>query len=390
MSPSVFIVTRRKGGDGAWVSAKRGASAEVRYVVRYRLGGRGSRVRHGGSFRTRRQAEERARFIAGELAARRIPDLGELVPPPAPPPLGEVARAYLASRIDASENTAKVYAQAVDRFGSLAERAPQEITPAHVQAWIGEQSDIQPATLGKYLSVLRLVLDWGDVVPNPARSPKVRLPRQAEGEIEPPSFEEVRAIEGAIAPACRLAVQTLDGAGLRVGELLSLTYGDLDPPRGRMRVARGRTKGGTAGRRWVPLPDCLGATLTGPRDAAAPLFPDLTAQTIRQAMRRACAAAGLRHLTPHDLRHRFISRLVMAGLPITVIQRVVGHGRASVTLDVYSHVLLDEPAGSLEALRRGVLVVFQEEPPQEKGPLSGPFSSVEDTGIEPVTSTLPA
>ena len=104
----------------------------------------------------------------------------------------------------------------------------------------------------------------------------------------------------------------------------------------------------------MPLPDRLAATLTGQWDAAAPLYPDLTAQTIRQAMRRACVAASLRHLTSHDLRHRFISRLVLAGVPITLIQRVVGHGRASVTLDVDSHVLLDEPPGSLEALRRFV------------------------------------
>lgn len=115
------------------MSAKRGASAEVRYVVRYRLGGRGARVRHGGTFRTRREAEERARFVAGEPAARRIPDVGELVPPPAPPPLGEVARDYLASRIDASASTAKIYQQAVDRFGSLAELNPGAIRPEDVR-----------------------------------------------------------------------------------------------------------------------------------------------------------------------------------------------------------------------------------------------------------------
>lgn len=210
------------------------------------------------------------------------------------------------------------------------------------------------------------MLDGPDVVPKPARSPKVRMPRQAESEISPPTYAEARAIERAIAPECRPAVTALDAAGLRVGELVVLTFGDLDPPRSRMRMARGRAKSGTAGRRRVPLPKRLAPLLASPGDAAAPLFPHLTAPALRQAMRRACVSAGLRHITPHDLRHRFISRLVLAGAPITVIQRVVGHGRASVTLDVYSHVLLEEPEGSLEALRRGVLVVFQEGPPQRK------------------------
>jgi len=49
--------------------------------------------------------------------------------------------------------------------------------------------------------------------------------------------------------------------------------------------------------------------------------------------------------TPHDLRHRYISLLVMAGVPLPVVREVVGHSRASVTRDVYSHVLLDEPPG---------------------------------------------
>jgi len=78
VSPSVFIVVRRRLDDGSWVSSKAARGGEVRYVVRYRLGGRGARVRHGGSFRTRREAEERARHISGEFAARRVPNLAEL------------------------------------------------------------------------------------------------------------------------------------------------------------------------------------------------------------------------------------------------------------------------------------------------------------------------
>jgi len=71
VSPSVFIVVRRRLDDGSWVSSKAARGGEVRYVVRYRLGGR-------GSFRTRREAEERARHISGEFAARRVPNLAEL------------------------------------------------------------------------------------------------------------------------------------------------------------------------------------------------------------------------------------------------------------------------------------------------------------------------
>src|SRR5205823_873003 len=128
-------------------------------------------------------------------------------------------------------------------------------------------------------------------------------------------------------------------------------------------VGRGRTKGRTTGRRFVPLERHLVEALERlrpreDRDLTARVFPDFTAQGLRLAMERACRATGLPHYHPHDLRHRYISLLVAAGLSITLIQRVVGHSRASVTLDTYSHVLMDEPVERLRALRRGVLVVF--------------------------------
>ena len=126
------------------------------------------------------------------------------------------------------------------------------------------------------------------------------------------------------------------------------------------------------------------------RDPTSPVFPDFSAQGFRLAMERACRAAGIPHYHPHDLRHRYISLLVAAGLPITLVQRVVGHSRASMTLDAYSHVLVDEPAHRLAQLRRGVLGVFQGPPnttPKEKSPAqTGLFDDMEHSGFEPLTS----
>ena len=60
-------------------------------------------------------------------------------------------------------------------------------------------------------------------------------------------------------------------------------------------------------------------------------------------MERACRAAGIVHYSPHDLRHRRISIWHGQGVPVANIAARVGHSRASMTLDVYSHVMpLDE------------------------------------------------
>jgi len=72
-------------------------------------------------------------------------------------------------------------------------------------------------------------------------------------------------------------------------------------------------------------------------------------------MTRACKHAGIPSATPHDLRHRYISLLVLAGVPLPDVREVVGHSRASITLDVYSHVLMDEPP-ELLAERRALVM----------------------------------
>jgi integrase len=58
-------------------------------------------------------------------------------------------------------------------------------------------------------------------------------------------------------------------------------------------------------------------------------------------MRNACKTAGIANYSPHDLRHRFISVKIREGVPVTQIAAHVGHSRKSLTLDTYSHVLID-------------------------------------------------
>jgi integrase len=52
--------------------------------------------------------------------------------------------------------------------------------------------------------------------------------------------------------------------------------------------------------------------------------------------------AGIANYPPHDLRHRCISVQIREGIPVTEIAAHVGHSRKSLTLDTYTHVLIDE------------------------------------------------
>jgi hypothetical protein len=78
----------------AWIE-RRGSS----WRVRYRIGGRESPKLFGGSFKRKADAETRRRFIDGELAALRVPDLRLLAAAPKSPTLLEAEHGrYTASR----------------------------------------------------------------------------------------------------------------------------------------------------------------------------------------------------------------------------------------------------------------------------------------------------
>jgi integrase len=102
-----------------------------------------------------------------------------------------------------------------------------------------------------------------------------------------------------------------EATGCRVGELEAARIGDLDLERRTWLVRAVVSK--TRRARWVQLPadlfEALSARLPPPedRDPGSPLFPGVTSDRLRMAIRRACRDAGIPIFGPHSLRHRYIS-----------------------------------------------------------------------------------
>ena len=189
-----------------------------------------------------------------------------------------------------------------------------------------------------------MVLDFADVRPNPARDDRVKLPRQARREVVPPSAGKAVAIIGASAPRYRLALVVIEATGMRVGELETLAWGDVDESAGRWRVARENEKAGRG--RWVNVPPDVFAVVSAlvpreDRDLGDHVFPHVTQAKLRTDMARACKAAGIPLHSPHDLRHRRISLWHMQGVPLAQVGAWVGQRNLSVTADTYTHVITD-------------------------------------------------
>jgi integrase len=319
-----------------------------RYAVRFRRGGRYFPVEHGGTFGTLREARTRRNLIAGELAAGRDPRdvLRGLTEKLAARTFSSWAESYRASRPDISDETRKNTASHLKRLlPTFGERDPASITPSDVQEWIGAQMDeLKPSSLSRYLATLRNVLDFAGIDPNPARDKRVKLPRIEATVVEPPSAAQVEAILAHSPQRWRLSLGVLEQTGMRVGELRDLEWRDVDLAESRFRIRQGKT---ATARRWVAVPEWLmdEITETCPPDDRTPerrVFQGFSPDVAKNVIARACKAAGIPHFHPHDLRHRYASVKLREGVPVTDLAAQLGHSKKSMTLDVYSHVLLND------------------------------------------------
>ncbi len=118
---------------------------------------------------------------------------------------------------------------------------------------------------------------------------------------------------------------------------------------------------------------------------------------------RAARAAGLDGLTPHSLRHTAASLAITSGADVKVVQQMLGHASATMTLDLCGHLYgdrLDEVADRMDALRtaRGPsadflrtepqLIIFPELDRSAAGQQIRDLQSVGPVGLEPTTYGL--
>lgn len=326
--------------DGARVAAKAGPA---RRFVRDDEGG----------------ARARRDLVAGELAAGRNPaHVLRMERPQAVLTVSTWRDRFLDARLDVDANTKRNYTTALkkacERFG---DRDPASLTADDVAAWVAELAErYKPGTVQLYLTTVRLLLDYVGLDPNPARDPRVKLPKRVREEPQPPSAEHVEAILAALGAKWRLLVVTIEQGALRLGEAVGLRWGDVDVAGLRLRLPRSATKRDRA--RWVYLPEWLMEAI----DATCPLedrvperrvFPGITEASAYQAMTRACRNAGVPHYHPHDLRHRRITVWHQAGVPARELAERARHSRPSMSLDVYSHVM---PAEEVEPRQFQILI----------------------------------
>jgi integrase len=145
-------------------------------------------------------------------------------------------------------------------------------------------------------------------------------------------------------------------------------------------VRGGMTWGDTKGheRREVPLPRFLVQDLSrqvAGRSPDDPVFTGAHGAVMRSGTFRrgplikAAHAMGIPGFHPHELRHTAASLAIASGADIKVVQQMMGHKSATMTLDQYGHLFpdrLDVVADAMDAARSLALAdVYPKQPSVE-------------------------
>ncbi|OHT80483.1 site-specific integrase [Mycobacteroides chelonae] len=261
------------------------------------------------------------------------------------------------------------------------ERLPVgDVQTSAVRSWVAQmvRDEVGVPTIEKAYGLLSQLLSTAvedkRVTHNPCIG--VSLPKREHADRGYLTHIQVAALAAAASRGAEV-VRFLAYTGLRWGEMAALRVQDFDMLRRRVNISRSVTEARglvwgtpkTWERRSVPFPasltDELAALMVGKaRDEL--VFTDMRGGVLRNSNYRArvfapaveaCQMADptFPTITPHDLRHTAASLAVSAGANVKALQRMLGHAKASMTLDTYADLFdadLDGVADSLDAAIR--------------------------------------
>ena len=262
--------------------------------------------------------------------------------------------------------------------------SPDEVTTEQIDNYVSamKEAGYAKSTIARRLASLRgffrFGLRDGWITENPAKP--VRNPRGSTRRKHPHvlSTEEIGnllttpPVGDPFGIRDRAILETIYSAGLRVGEVVAINFGDLSLTDGLIRVkGKGRKErfapvgsfAVKAIRAWFNYRtalldgklDALGrqrpaarvskAAKRNPNDnpAEIPVFLNkfggrLTTRSVARMLEKYLKLRGLdNRTTPHTLRHSFATHLLNAGADIRSVQKLLGH-KSLVTTQIYTHL----------------------------------------------------
>ena len=162
--------------------------------------------------------------------------------------------------------------------------------------------------------------------------------------------------------------------GLRIGELMALTWSDIDFKNKTLSVNKSRAKGkidgktvlyvkdpkSESGTRLIPLSDRALYALQKIKECSSDSDSDLivtntsSESNITRTINRMLFRAGceVEKCGLHALRHTFGSLLLEKGVDLKTISYLLGHSDITVTANIYLHITREKAINSIEVLNK--------------------------------------
>src|SRR5215203_994673 len=280
------------------------------------------------------------------------PDAGKI-------PLGEYAAWWLEQRA-VRPRTKRIYEGQLRHITPMfADVSLCDIRPIDVRAWHGQLSrgDLHQNTVAKVYRLFRTIMTTAvedDLLrQNPVRIRGASVERMIERPLL--TWDEVRALAGAIHPRFEALVWTAAASGLRFGELTGLSVGHVNLDRSELRVSRAlndiRGKGPTLGPpkteravRTMSVPESVTLRLVVHIDefvddvqSDALVFTSLRGGPLLNTYfaphwSRARSELALPHVRFHDLRHLAGTEAATAGASLREVMAMMGHASSAASL----------------------------------------------------------
>lgn len=212
---------------------------------------------------------------------------------------------------------------------------------------------VKPATVYQELSLMRRMFnvarrEWKWLKENPVADLSFSVGNRNARERWLSVEEEKLLLEKATNPEwLRALIIVALHTGMRRGEILNLTWKDIDFVRRVLRVMQ--SKNGE--KRTIPMSQTVSMTLRGSGkviDISGRVFP-ISVRSLRDAYDKTLEKAGIKDFRFHDLRHTFATRLVQNGVDLYKVKELLGHKTIVMTMR-YAHHYPESLRSSIDIL----------------------------------------
>ena len=225
-----------------------------------------------------------------------------------------------------------------------------EITALDIQNYKTERlKEAAPATVNRCVAVLRSALnraiEWGKFHQNNPAS-KIKRLRENNESLRFLTREEIERLyancEGEIFALVKFAL----GTGCRRGEIMDLTWQDVDLEQGKVHIRNSKSGKG----RTIPMNQTVREVVLSLRKQ--PDRPQIFSSwryQLRRQFEQALRRANIKGASFHTLRHTFASHAVMRGIDIVTVSRLLGHSTIQMTMR-YAKISRDHAEKAILAL----------------------------------------